>query len=190
MSEPGRPTLYTVGHSTRSLDDFVDLLRAYGIGRLADVRTIPRSRHNPQFNGDTLGPYLRNRKIDYLHLKELGGLRHPRRDSPNTGWHNDSFRGFADYMQTPEFAAAVDRLIALAGEKPTAIMCAETVPWRCHRSLIGDALVVRGVAVMDIYSPTSAKPHVIHPLAVVHGTEITYPAAEGAGLFPAEGRDP
>lgn len=172
-------TIYTVGHSTHTLDEFVELLRAHGVERLVDVRTIPRSRHNPQFNGDTLGTFLRNRRIGYRHLKELGGLRHARADSPNTGWHNASFRGFADYMQTPEFAAALERLIELAGEKPTAIMCAEAVPWRCHRSLIGDALVARGIAVVDIYSRTSAKPHAITPMAEVHGTRITYPAPAG-----------
>ena len=172
-----RLTSYTVGHSTHSLDDFVELLRAHGIERLVDVRTIPRSRHNPQFNRDTLGKSLRNRGIGYRHLKELGGLRHARADSQNTGWHNASFRGFADYMQTPEFAAAVAKLIELAQEKPTAIMCAEAVPWRCHRSLIGDALVIRGIEVVNIYSRTSAKPHGITPMAEVHGTRVTYPAS-------------
>jgi uncharacterized protein (DUF488 family) len=169
-------TVYTVGHSTHSLDDFVGLLRAYSIERLVDVRTIPRSRHNPQFNHDTLGTFLRNRRIGYRHMKELGGLRHARADSPNTGWHNASFRGFADYMQTPEFAAAVTKLIELAVEKTTAIMCAEAVPWRCHRSLIGDALIVRDVDVVDIYTPKSAKPHFITSMAKVHGTRVTYPA--------------
>lgn len=168
-------TVYTVGHSTHSLDDFVGLLRAYGIKQLVDVRTIPRSRHNPQFNADTLPRYLRNRRIGYRHLKELGGLRHARADSPNTGWHNASFRGFADYMQSPEFAAAVVKLIELATEKVTAIMCAEAVPWRCHRSLIGDGLVIRGVEVRDIFSSKVTKPHVLTDMAVVRGPLITYP---------------
>src|SRR5512138_2813303 len=123
-------TVYTVGHSTRGLDEFVLLLRAYGIERLVDVRTIPRSRHNPQFNMETLGPALRSRRIGYRHMKALGGLRHARADSVNAGWRNASFRGFADYMQTPEFDAALERLVALASEKITAIMCAEAVPWR------------------------------------------------------------
>lgn len=167
--------VYTIGHSTHSLDEFVGLLRAYGIERLVDVRTIPRSRHNPQFNKDTLGKFLRNRQISYRHMKALGGLRHARADSLNTGWHNISFRGFADYMQTPEFAIAVMKLVELAREKTTAIMCAEAVPWRCHRSLIGDALIVRGIDIVDIYTPKSAKPHVITLMAKVHGTQITYP---------------
>jgi uncharacterized protein (DUF488 family) len=170
--------IYTVGHSTHSLDDFVGLLRAYGIERLVDVRTIPRSRHNPQFNFDTLGRFLRNRRIGYRHMKELGGLRHARADSPNTGWHNPSFRGFADYMQTPEFASAVAKLIELATEKITAIMCAEAVPWRCHRSLIGDALAIRGVEVRDIFSSKITKPHILMAMAKVRGTTVTYPAQE------------
>ena len=169
-------TVYTVGHSTRSFDDFVKLLRAYGIERLVDVRTIPRSRHNPQFNHDTLGKLLRNRRIGYRHMKKLGGLRHAHADSTNIGWHNASFRGFADYMQTSEFAAAVTKLVELAREKTTAIMCAEAVPWRCHRSLIGDALIVRGIDVVDIYTPKSAKTHFMTPFAKVHGTRVTYPA--------------
>jgi uncharacterized protein (DUF488 family) len=168
-------SIFTVGHSTHSLDDFIALLRAYGIERLVDVRTIPRSRHNPQFNHDTLGKFLRNRRIGYRHMKELGGLRHDRADSPNTGWHNPSFRGFADYMQTPEFASAVAKLIELATEKITAIMCAEAVPWRCHRSLIGDALVIRGVEVRDIFSPKTTKAHVLTAMAKVQGRLLTYP---------------
>lgn len=170
--------VYTVGHSTRSLDDFVELLRHYGIARLVDVRTIPRSRHNPQFNGDTLGKSLRNRRIGYRHMKNLGGLRHASSDSSNTGWHNVSFRGFADYMQTPKFAAAIEKLVELAREKPTAIMCAEAVPWRCHRSLIGDALIVRGIEVRDIFSPKNVKPHVLTHMAVVRDTQITYPPSQ------------
>jgi len=179
-------TVYTVGHSTRSLYDFVGLLRAYGIERLVDVRSIPRSRHNPQFNKDMLGKLLRNRRISYRHMKTLGGLRHARADSLNTGWHNISFRGFADYMQTPEFTVAVMKLVELAREKTTAIMCAEAVPWRCHRSLIGDALIVRGIGVVDIFSPKSAKPHLITPMAEVHGTRVTYPAPAGEGNFQAD----
>ncbi len=168
------PVIYTVGHSTHSADEFVELLRHYGIGRLVDVRTIPRSRHNPQFNKDVLGTFLRNRRIAYCHMKDLGGLRRARADSPNTGWRNASFRGFADYMQTPEFHAAVEKLVELAGEKPTAIMCAEAVPWRCHRSLIGDALLVRGLDVVDIFSSSSTKCHTLTTMAKVRGTVITY----------------
>lgn len=171
-------TVFTVGHSTHALDDFIGLLRAHGIERLVDVRTIPRSRHNPQFNADTLGPALRNRRIGYRHMKALGGLRHARADSANAGWRNDAFRGFADYMQTPGFDTALERLVALAGEKRTAIMCAEAVPWRCHRSLIGDALVARGVEVVDILTPTSSRRHALSPMAVVTGTRVTYPTPD------------
>jgi uncharacterized protein (DUF488 family) len=175
-------TVYTVGHSTHSLDEFVGLLRAYGIEQLVDVRTIPRSRHNPQFNKDTLGKLLRNRRIGYRHMKALGGLRHARADSLNSGWHNISFRGFADYMQTPEFAVAVMKLVDLASEKTIVIMCAEAVPWRCHRSLIGDALIVRGIDVVDIFTSKSAKPHIITPMAEICGERVTYPvqAEEGS----------
>lgn len=169
-------TIYTVGHSTHSLDDFVVLLRAYGINRLVDVRTIPRSRHNPQFNRDTLGKFLRNRRISYRHMKNLGGLRHTLAGSLNTGWCNASFRGFADYMQTPEFTAAVEKLVELAKEKITAIMCAEAVPWRCHRSLVADALTVRGIRVLEIVSAAAPKEHTLTPFARVHNTRITYPA--------------
>jgi uncharacterized protein (DUF488 family) len=183
-------TVYTVGHSTHSLDDFVELLRAYSIERLVDVRTIPRSRYNPQFNHDTLGTFLRNRRIGYRHMKELGGLRHARADSSNTGWHNASFRGFADYMQTPEFAAAVTKLIEVARTKNSVIMCAEAVPWRCHRSLIGDALIVRNVNVVDIYTPKSAKPHFITPMAEVQGLLLTYPSElDGERLSAANESD-
>ena len=173
--------IYTVGHSTRTLDQFVALLRSHGVQRLIDVRTIPRSRHNPQFNMDTLGKKLRNRRIGYRHLGELGGLRHARADSINTGWHNASFRGFADYMQTAEFACALAKLIRLAGEKPTAIMCAEAVPWRCHRSLIGDALLVRGIEVREIVSGKSARTQQLSPMARVLGQEISYPAPQPEG---------
>jgi uncharacterized protein (DUF488 family) len=168
--------IYTVGHSTHSADEFCELLRNYRIGRLVDVRTIPRSRHNPQFNSETLGPFLHNRRIGYLHKRDLGGLRRARAHSPNMGWQNASFRGFADYMQTPEFDAAVGKLIEVAAEKTVAIMCAEAVPWRCHRSLIGDALLVRGVEVVDIFNLKTAKPHVLTLMARVQGINITYPA--------------
>ena len=181
-----RLTVYTVGHSTHSIDDFVGLLRAYSIERLVDVRSIPRSRHNPQFNYDMLGTFLRNRRIGYRLMKELGGLRHTHADSLNTGWHNTSFRGFADYMQTPEFAAAIAKLVELAKEKTTAIMCAEAVPWRCHRSLIGDALIIRGIDVVDIFTSKSTKSHVITSMAMVHGMRVTYPAHVKEGDSNAE----
>jgi len=173
-------TVYTVGHSTQSLEEFVRLLRAHGVRRVVDIRTVPRSRHNPQFNRETLRRALNNRRLHYRHLKGLGGLRHARAGSPNTGWRNASFRGFADYMQTEEFEAALGQLMELAEEEPTAIMCAEAVPWRCHRSLVADALIVRGVAVRHLHSPTKAAPHTLTPFARVRGERITYPAeAEG-----------
>jgi len=134
------PCVLTIGHSNRSWKDFLDLLRAHRVKRVIDVRSIPRSRHNPQFNREILSAKLRSARIGYVHLRKLGGLRHARRDSPNMGWRNASFRGFADYMQTSEFEAGLHRLMKLAGQKRSAIMCAEAVPWRCHRSLIADAL--------------------------------------------------
>lgn len=174
-TEKPLPVVYTVGHSTRSFDELVELLRAHGVERLVDVRTVPRSRTNPQFNRDTFGPALRNRRIAYRHTKDLGGLRRARPDSVNTGWRNASFRGYADYMQTDEFAAAVDELTGLAEEKTTAIMCAEAVPWRCHRSMIADALIVRGWEVRDIMTAGPAKPRKLNPMAKVDELRITYP---------------
>jgi uncharacterized protein (DUF488 family) len=174
-------TAFTIGHSTHELEEFVAILRAYGIQQVIDVRTIPRSRHNPQFNKDALGKALRHRRINYRHMKHLGGRRHARRGSTtNRGWRNASFRGFADYMQTPVFEAALDVLLALAAKKPTAIMCAEAVPWRCHRSLIGDALTARGVIVRDIFSRTNARSHVLSSMARVLGNRVTYPG-DGSG---------
>jgi uncharacterized protein (DUF488 family) len=169
-------TIFTIGHSTHTFEEFVEFLRAYGIRQLIDVRTVPRSRHNPQFNKDTLGKALRNRRINYRHMKDLGGLRHVRADSTlNLGWRNASFRGYADYMQTAEFAGGLSTLIGLAAKGPTAIMCAEAVPWRCHRSMIGDALVARGIAVQDVFSPTSIRAHALNKMAKVHGDRLTYP---------------
>jgi uncharacterized protein (DUF488 family) len=172
---PPEMTIFTLGHSTHSLDEFVHLLQIYAIRLVADVRTIPRSRHNPQFNDDTLGETLLHHGIQYLQMKTLGGLRHAHADSLNTGWENASFQGFADYMQTPEFAAAVQQLIEAAIEKPAAIMCAEAVPWHCHRSLIADALTVRGIAVRHIMGPASTRMHTLNTMARVEGTRITYP---------------
>lgn len=169
-------TIYTMGHSTHPIEEFIEILRAYEIDRLVDIRTIPKSAHNPQFNREELSACLHNRHISYGHLKELGGLRHAKKDSLNTAWQNSSFRGYADYMQTGEFEIGVDKLIALAKEKLTAIMCAEAVPWRCHRSLLSDALVARGIQVVDIFSRTNAKPHLLSDLASVHGTNVIYPA--------------
>jgi uncharacterized protein (DUF488 family) len=171
-------TVYTIGHSTRPLDEFLAILRAHSIERLVDVRTVPRSRRNPQFEQVSLMQSLPRAGIEYRHMKALGGLRKPRPDSANIGWRNASFRGYADYMQSEEFAAAIEELIALAAARRTAVMCAEVVPWRCHRSLIGDALGARGVPVLDILSAEKAKPHELTSFARVDGTRITYPAAQ------------
>jgi uncharacterized protein (DUF488 family) len=168
-------TVLTVGHSTRSIEAFLDLLRAQGVKRVIDVRTIPRSRHNPQFNRETLPQTLRQAGIGYTHLPELGGLRHARRDSPNMGWRNTSFRGYADYMQTPEFEVGLDTLMTAGEREPIVIMCAEAMPWRCHRSLIADALSVRGIPVEHILSATRTQPHMLTPFAQVQGMRITYP---------------
>jgi uncharacterized protein (DUF488 family) len=165
----------TIGHSTRTIESFIELLQGHGVQRLVDVRTIPRSRHNPQFNGESLANVLSAAKITYLHMKDLGGLRHPRPDSTNTGWNNSSFRGFADYMQTPEFEAAAARLIEMSSRRQTAIMCAEAVPWRCHRSLIADALNARGVQVEHIMGPGKTRPHELTAFAVVEGSRVLYP---------------
>jgi uncharacterized protein (DUF488 family) len=168
--------LYTIGHSNRPLEEFIGLLRAHGVERLIDVRNFPMSRHNPQFNRETLSKSLRNRRIGYRHLKALGGRRRPQPDSANTGWRNTSFRGYADYMQTHEFTAALEHLIALAKEKSTAIMCAEAVPWRCHRSLIADAMTVRGWEIRDIMTPKSAPVHKLPAMARVKGKQLVYVA--------------
>jgi uncharacterized protein (DUF488 family) len=166
----------TIGHSTRPLEDFVELLRENGVTQVVDVRTVPRSRHNPQFNRETLPDALRAAGIDYVHMAGLGGLHHPRADSPNTGWHNDSFRGFADYMQTLEFEASLEKLRTMAEAQRIALLCAEAVPWRCHRSLIADALIVRGDRVEHIMSKTHRRAHELTPWAKVDGTAITYPS--------------
>ena len=170
------PIVLTIGHSTRTIDEFIRLLQVHAVTRVVDVRTVPRSRHNPQFNRDSLPVSLKTAGIGYVHLAELGGLRHTTRDSLNTGWRNESFRGYADYMQTPEFHKAIEQLIQLANQDRIAVMCAEAVPWRCHRSLIADALLVRGIRSEDIMSATRLQVHTITPFAKVQGTLITYPA--------------
>jgi uncharacterized protein (DUF488 family) len=171
----------TIGHSTRTLEEFIHLLHTHGVARVVDVRTVPRSRRNPQFNRETLPDSLKAASIEYTHLASLGGLRHARPDSPNQGWRNESFRGFADYMQTAEFEAGLQDLLALAAQGPVALMCAEALPWRCHRSLIADALLVRGFHVEHIMSGARREEHTLTPFAVVtDGTRITYPPAEPA----------
>ena len=167
--------IYTIGHSTRPIDEFVQILQKYGVHCLVDVRTIAKSRHNPQFGADQLAPSLAEAGLDYLRLESLGGLRHTRKDSINGAWKNASFRGYADYMQTPDFAAGINQLIELGVVKATAIMCAESVPWRCHRSLIGDALLARGIEVSDIMSETVVRPHALTRFASVDGIRVTYP---------------
>jgi len=170
--------IFTLGHSTLPIEAFLVLLQAYGIERLVDIRTIPRSRHNPQFNDTALASSLKTRHLQYVHLKALGGLRRPRKDSPNTGWRNEGFRGFADYMQTEEFRDALTALIRMSCEKRVAIMCAEAVPWRCHRSLVADALRVRGMPVVEILSESKYRMHELTPFAQVEGMRITYPSEQ------------
>jgi uncharacterized protein (DUF488 family) len=170
--------ILTVGHSDRTLEDFLALLNAHAVNLIVDVRKMPRSRRNPQFNRDTLPDSLRNVGIGYADLPALGGLRRRRPDSPNGGWQNASFQGYADYMLTPEFEAGLNSLLELARGQRAALMCAEAVPWRCHRSLIADALVVRGIPVEHILSEKRTQPHALKPWAKVEGTRITYPPAE------------
>jgi len=168
-------TVFTIGHSTRPIDEFIHLLAAHGVQRLVDVRTIPQSRHNPQFGRDQLSASLESAGIHYTHMPGLGGLRRPRKDSTNTGWRNASFRGYADYMQTREFEESLNRCVELANAEQVALMCAESVPWRCHRSLIADALLARGIDVREITSATEARPHALTAWARVEGTKVTYP---------------
>jgi len=170
--------LFTIGHSTRTLDELVALLREHGVSLLVDVRTAPGSRRMPHFSKAALAASLPDLGVEYRHLPELGGLRRPRPDSPNAGWRNDAFRGFADHMDTPAFRSGLDRLIDLV-RRPTgvvAVMCAEAVPWRCHRGLIADALIVRGVEVRHIVGSGPARVHAVTPFAHVEGDRITYPA--------------
>lgn len=175
--------IFTIGHSTRSQTELISLLERYGVATLADVRTIPRSRHNPQFNLDELAAALPPDGIAYIHLAALGGLRRTVGDSsPNQGWRNASFRGFADYMQTFNFANGLAALRELTASGSVAIMCAEAVPWRCHRSLIADALLVRGVEAQEIQSLTRLSPHRMTPLAHVVGLTITYPGGDSPDL--------
>jgi uncharacterized protein (DUF488 family) len=167
--------IFTLGHSTLPIERFMAVLQAYGIERLVDIRTIPRSRHNPQFNDTALAKSLTAQHLEYAHIQALGGLRRARKDSPNAGWRNGSFRGYADYMQTEEFQDALEELIHMSCQKRVAIMCAEAVPWRCHRSLVADALWVRGVPVVEILSESSYRMHTLTPFAQAEGVRITYP---------------
>lgn len=170
--------IWTIGHSNRPIEEFIDLLQLNGVECVLDVRTVPKSRHNPQFGQDELPRSLAAAGIRYRPVPKLGGLRRPRPDSPNSGWRNESFRGYADYMQSAEFNQTVDEVAGLAAETRCALMCAEAVPWRCHRSLVGDALLVRDVEVLDIIGKQEPKPHKMTPFAQVEDKKITYPPDE------------
>ena len=171
--------IWTIGHSNRSLDEFVELLQGESIGQLADVRRFPGSRAHPHFNLDALEAGLAQAKIGYRHFASLGGRRSKRpADSPNVGWRVDSFNRYADYMATPEFHAAIDAL--LASDKVTAYMCAEAVPWRCHRNLVSDELVRRGIEVMHILGPGQTRAHELNPFAVIEGDHLIYPPEQAS----------
>ena len=174
MTGSPAPSLWTIGHSTRPIDELIGLLQTHGIQLLIDVRTVPRSRYNPQFNTEALAKSLGSATISYRHAAGLGGLRKPKRDSINTSWRNKSFRGYADYMQTEEFWQALNQLMADSRSQLTAIMCAEAVPWRCHRSLIADALVSRGSEVRHIMSEAKADPHRLTAFATLENGSILY----------------
>jgi uncharacterized protein (DUF488 family) len=171
-------TLLTIGHSARSIDEFIELLNDHGVKEIVDVRSVPKSRHCPQFNSDSLSNSLRKAQIRYTHIEKLGGLRHSRKDSINLGWRNASFRGYADYMATPEFSEGLDALMRIAHSRKTAIMCAEAVPWRCHRSLIADAMSERGWTVRDILSAKAPSVHRLTPFLKLVNGQLTYPAPQ------------
>lgn len=181
MDTSDSPLVCTIGHSNRPLAVFLDLLTSNDIACVVDVRTVPRSRHNPQFGQDALPASLAARGIEYRYLKALGGLRHAAKDTPNTGWRNASFRGYADHMQTQEFADGMQELMEIAVERRCVLMCAEAVPWRCHRSMIGDALLIRDFNVEHIIGPKGRRRHTLTPFAQVDGERITYPAAAATG---------
>lgn len=167
-------TIYTIGHSTRAIEEFLTLLEAARIERLVDVRRFPGSRRHPQFNREALAETLGSAGIEYLHRPSLGGRRRAARDAPPSAWRNEGFRGYAEYMHTPEFHQALDELVALGRERSTVIMCSEAVPWRCHRNLISDALYARGVTVEHILDG-KISPHSLTSFAVVLNGEVTYP---------------
>lgn len=175
-------TVHTIGHSTRPIDEFIARLRGLGITRVVDIRTVPKSRHNPQYWHEALEASLAQAGLGYTYVKELGGLRKRRPDSVNTQWRNASFQGYADHMGTEEFERGLTRLLEIAEEESPVIMCAEAVPWRCHRSLVGDALLVRGVTVLDIIGDGAPKEHTLTSFAVVDGTRLTYPGTADEGV--------
>lgn len=168
--------IYTIGHSTRTLEEFVSLLREHGVTRIADIRRYPGSRRYPHFSGESLQRTLPDLGVAYHHFELLGGRRRPARDSRNAAWENEQFRGYADHMATEEFQQAVDRLLATDAE--TAYMCAEAVPWRCHRNLLSDELVRRGLEVVHIVSPGKSQPHALNKMARIEGERVTYPAPQ------------
>lgn len=180
-------SLFTIGHSTHPIDEFIALLKQHGIKQLVDVRSIPKSRHCPQFNSDSLQESLSQAHIRYELIKKLGGRRHGRKDSANLGWRDASFRGYADYMATPEFAEGLAELMRIARARQSAIMCAEAVPWRCHRSLIADALSVKGWTVRDIISSKDPTLHKLTPFLKVVEGQLTYPAAQEDPASSADG---
>jgi uncharacterized protein (DUF488 family) len=170
--------IHTIGHSTRSSDEIVALLREHGIGLLADIRRFPGSRRYPHFASEAMAEWLPGNGIAYIHMPELGGRRKPRADSPNTAWRNEQFRAYADYMATDEFRAAVDKLVALCEQERVAIVCAEAVPWRCHRNLVADELTRRGIEVLHIIDSGAARTHVINEQARVENDHLVYPAEQ------------
>lgn len=182
---PTHSMLWTIGHSTRPIDTFIAILRAWGITRLVDVRTIPRSRHNPQFNAESLTADMMQAGMTYVRMPDLGGLRKPRMDSLNRGWRNVSFRGYADYMQTGQFATALEALMTEGARLRVAIMCAEAVPWRCHRLLIADALLSHGWEVQHILSETNLHPHSLTSFAKLESGRVTYPEPSNSTGTPS-----
>ncbi|GJL58803.1 MAG: hypothetical protein NPIRA03_16600 [Nitrospirales bacterium] len=178
------PELWTIGHSTRPIEEFVGLLQSHGIQLLADVRTIPFSRRNPQFHQETLARSLREAGLQYRHMPELGGRRKTRPDSVNVGWRNEGFRGYADYMQTQAFWNGLEELVNIGQQSPSAVMCAEAVPWRCHRTLIADAMVIRGWTVHHIISASSLKTHTLTPFAKSDAGRLTYPSERHSHFNP------
>jgi len=168
--------ILTIGHSTRTAAAFLALLQAHGVTGIADVRTVPRSRRHPHFSRESLQVRLPAHGVEYVHLAGLGGLRKPKSDSPNRGWRHEGFRGYADHMATPEFAEALDALIAFAAGRRAAVMCAEAKWWQCHRQMVADALVARGIEVRHIMSAREAPPHELTPFVRVSGSTVQYPA--------------
>jgi uncharacterized protein (DUF488 family) len=175
MSQKSNITILTVGHSTRTFEEFLSILEKHLVITIVDVRTVPHSRHNPQFNKENLHASLHSKRIKYIHSAELGGLRRPNSDSINLAWENKSFRGYSDYMQTKEFTEGLLKLVALARENQICVMCAEAVPWRCHRILIADALTIRGIKVKHLLTESALTNHELTPFAHVERTALTYP---------------